>query len=194
MQAIKLSVKGSDTAHAMGWGLVAAFAVIAGIYFGSRGLRDFDPALVSYAGATVFAAFGLGYRYAMWLRRPPTRVYWFRGWQIFLNPKKLPANIGHLLKNSIRLEDEAYRWGGDEFVVLFHKQKPEVARARMVELEARLRDFRVRGFGVLPISFSWGVTDARGRELRDALDEADRSMYLSKRARVEGAREHPPVV
>src|SRR5690349_14194701 len=90
--------RGSDTAHAMFWGLLAAIAVIAGIVIGSRGLRDFDPALVSYAGATVFAAFGLGYRYAMWLRRPPTRVYWFRGWQIFLNPKKLLRNIAHLAR------------------------------------------------------------------------------------------------
>lgn len=87
---------GSDSAHAMAWGLLAAFAVLLGIFFGSHGLRDFDPALVSYAGATVFAAFGLGYRYAMWLRRPPTRVYWFRGWQIFLNPKRLPSNVAHL--------------------------------------------------------------------------------------------------
>ncbi len=82
----------------MAWGLIAAFAVVAAILFGSRGLRDFDPALVSYAGATVFAAFGLGYRYAMWLRRPPTRVYWFRGWEIFFNPKRLPSNIAHLTR------------------------------------------------------------------------------------------------
>jgi hypothetical protein len=82
----------------MVWGLMAAIVVIAGIVIGSRGLRDFDPALVSYAGATVFAAFGLGYRYAMWLRRPPTRVYWFRGWQIFHNPKRLPGNISHLAR------------------------------------------------------------------------------------------------
>jgi hypothetical protein len=88
----------SDTTHAMTWGLVAAFAIIAGIFFGSRRLRDFDPALVSYAGATVFAAFGLGYRYSMWLRRPPTRVYWYRGWQIFLSPKKLPSNLVHLAR------------------------------------------------------------------------------------------------
>ena len=88
--------KGSDTAHALGWGLVAAFTVIIGIVMGSRGLRDFDAALVSYAGATVFAAFGLGYRYAMWLRRPPTRLYWYRGWQIFLNPRRLGINIVHL--------------------------------------------------------------------------------------------------
>ena len=40
-------------------------------------------------------------------------------------------NIGHLLQASIRHEDEAFRWGGDEFVILFHNQRPEVARKRM---------------------------------------------------------------
>jgi hypothetical protein len=71
---------------------------IAGIFVGSRGLRDFDPALVSYAGASVLAGFGLGYRYAMWLRRPPTRLYWYRGWKIFLEPRKLPRNLAHLVR------------------------------------------------------------------------------------------------
>lgn len=93
-----LRLRGSDTVHATVWGLVVAGALIAAIIVGSRGLRDFDPALVSYAGASVFAGFGIGYRYAMWLRRPPTRVYWFRGWQIFLSARKLPRNIGHLVR------------------------------------------------------------------------------------------------
>ena len=84
---------GSDVAHALFWGCLAAALVITGIYVGSRQLRDFDPALVSYAGATVFAAFGIGYRYAMWLRRPPTRLYWTRGWQIFLAPRRLLSNV-----------------------------------------------------------------------------------------------------
>ncbi len=90
------AARGSDTLHATVWGLVVAFVLIAGIVVGSRGLRDFDPALVSYAGASVFAGFGIGYRYAMWLRRPPTRLYWYRGWQIFLRPKTLLGNIAHL--------------------------------------------------------------------------------------------------
>ena len=97
----------SDTAHAMIWGLIAAGALIVGILAGSRGLRDFDPALVSYAGASVLAGFGLGYRYAMWLRRPPTRLYWYRGWQIFLAPRRLPANLAHLARivwNSVVLQ------------------------------------------------------------------------------------------
>jgi diguanylate cyclase (GGDEF)-like protein len=99
-------------------------------------------------------------------------------------------NIGSLVQASIRHEDEAFRWGGDEFVILFVNQFPEVASKRMRELETRLQEFRVRGFGTLPISISWGTADARGRPLRDALDEADRSMYVVKRSRAaETARE-----
>lgn len=88
--------RGSDVRHATLWGLAAALLVIAGIYAGSRRLKDFDPALVSYAGATVFCAFGLGYRYSMWLRRPPTRLFWYRGWQLFLDPRRLPKNAARL--------------------------------------------------------------------------------------------------
>ncbi len=92
-------------------------------------------------------------------------------------------SIGNLLRSSIRQEDEAFRWGGDEFVILFHNQRPEVARTRMSGIEARLREFRVRGYGALPISFSWGTADGRGRPLRQTLDEADRNMYALKRTR-----------
>jgi hypothetical protein len=63
---------------------VAAGLLGAAIFVGSRNLRHIDAALVSYTFACLFAAFGLGYRYAMWLERPPTRLYWRRGWQSFL--------------------------------------------------------------------------------------------------------------
>jgi hypothetical protein len=89
---------GSGVRRALFWGLLAAALVVVGIYFGSRRFKDFDAALVSYAGATVFAAFGLGYRYNMWLQRPPTRLYWWRGWQLFLTPRRLPGNLGRLAR------------------------------------------------------------------------------------------------
>jgi hypothetical protein len=38
----------------------------------------------------------------------------------------------------------------------------------------------------LPVSFSWGVADARARGLREALDEADHAMYAMKRTRAAG--------
>ncbi len=71
---------------AVGWGLVAAGLLGAAIFVGSGNLRHIDAALVGYKFACLFAAFGLGYRYSMWLQRPPTRRYWWRGWQSFLRP------------------------------------------------------------------------------------------------------------
>ena len=93
---VDVATSGSDTLASILCGLAVAGVLIAGIFFGSRGFRDFDPALVSYAGASVFSGFGIGYRYSMWLRRPPTRLYWRRGWQLFLAPRHLLSNLAHL--------------------------------------------------------------------------------------------------
>jgi hypothetical protein len=87
----------ADVARATGWGLFTASIVVAGIYFGSRRLRDFDAALVPYAGASVFSAFGLGYRYAMWLTKPPTRLFWWRGLRLIFAPSRVVRNISHLV-------------------------------------------------------------------------------------------------
>jgi len=60
--------------RASAWAI--AFTVILGalIVVGSRNLAHFDAALVGYTFATLFATFGITYRYAMWLQRPPTRM------------------------------------------------------------------------------------------------------------------------
>ena len=92
-------------------------------------------------------------------------------------------SIGHLFQASIRKEDEAFRWGGDEFAILFRNQGVELVNLRMHELWNRLQTFRVRGYGVLPISFSWGIAQLNGRPLREVLDEADRKMYGHKGSR-----------
>jgi hypothetical protein len=86
----------ADVARATGWGVLIASLVLAGIYFGSRRLRDFDAALVPYAGASVFSAFGLGYRYSMWLTKPPTRLFWRRGWLLFFAPARVLQNLSRL--------------------------------------------------------------------------------------------------
>ncbi len=71
--------------------VTAALAVL--IVVGSRDLAHFDAALVGYTFATLFAAFGIAYRYAMWLQRPPTAMYWKRGWQLFFRPRFLGRNL-----------------------------------------------------------------------------------------------------
>jgi hypothetical protein len=75
------------------WGLFTAGLLAVAIFVGSRNLRHIDAALVGYTFACLFAAFGLGYRYSMWLQRPPTRMYWRRGWEVFLRPGRLLKNL-----------------------------------------------------------------------------------------------------
>ncbi len=64
-------------------GLIATLLLGAAILIGSRNLAHFDAALVAYTFSILFATFGLTYRYSMWLSRPPTALYWRRGWQTF---------------------------------------------------------------------------------------------------------------
>ena len=75
-----------DKRTAGGWALLFTSVLAAMIVYGSRRLDHFDAALVGYTFATLFATFGVTYRYAMWLNRPPTRMYWRRGWRIFMKP------------------------------------------------------------------------------------------------------------
>lgn len=77
-------------------GTAAALALVAAIYLGSGRLARFDTALIAYTSASVFACFGIVYRYSVWLQKPSTGLYWKRGWQVFLEPGRLPANLAHL--------------------------------------------------------------------------------------------------
>lgn len=65
--------------------LASALLLMLLIYVGSRGLRDFDSALVGYAVATVFATAAIVYRYALWITRPPTWRYFVGGWRNFFS-------------------------------------------------------------------------------------------------------------
>lgn len=79
-------------------GAAATIVLAVLIVVGSRRLSHFDAALVGYTFATLFATFGIAYRYAMWLQRPPTAVYWKRGWQVFFAPQQLLRNLLILMK------------------------------------------------------------------------------------------------
>ncbi|MGK3986870.1 hypothetical protein WME99_27730 [Sorangium sp. So ce136] len=71
-------------------GVVATAALAALIVVGSRDLADFDSALVGYTFACLFMTFGVVYRYSVWLSKPPTRMYWVRGFQVLFSPRRWP--------------------------------------------------------------------------------------------------------
>ncbi len=91
----------ADVLRASGWAALATIALGALIVAGSRNLEHIDAALVGYTFATLFAAFGITYRYAMWLQRPPTRMYWRSGWRAFLEPRRLPGNVLRVLRRAV---------------------------------------------------------------------------------------------
>ena len=66
---------------------LATALLIGLIYAGSRGFRDFDPALIGYAVASVFALAAIVYRYTVWITRPPTWRYFRAGWLNFFSAK-----------------------------------------------------------------------------------------------------------
>src|SRR5688572_5655245 len=90
-----------ERARAGAWATLVVAGLAAAIVVGSRNLQHFDAALVGYTFATLFAAFGISYRYAMWLNRPPTRMYWRRGWQAFFSRRALGGNTISLARRAL---------------------------------------------------------------------------------------------
>lgn len=78
-------------------GSAIALLIAAGIFFGSGALTRFDSPLAAYAAATVMAGFAFGYRYILWVQRPPTMKYFLASWKLFLRPKQLFVNIFKLV-------------------------------------------------------------------------------------------------
>ena len=104
------------------WGLIAVALVVALTFFGSGQLVWFDAALVGYLFGTVFAVFGVVYRYAVWLRRPSTAMLNRRGWEAFRSRKvknaaALPALVGtQLLAQTFILRRSRTRWLAHQLV------------------------------------------------------------------------------
>ncbi len=91
--------------------------------------------------------------------------------------------VGSLIRRSIREEDLAFRWGGDEFVIFFRTTEQQLVEARMNGIQEHLLNFRIRQHGTMPVHFSWGLAVAEGHPIRESLDAADHLMYETKRTR-----------
>ena len=73
----------ADRVRAGAWATLFTLLLVAAIVVGSRNLQNFDAALVIYTFAVIFGAWGVVYHYNVWIDKPPTRMYWRRGWQLF---------------------------------------------------------------------------------------------------------------
>jgi NNP family nitrate/nitrite transporter-like MFS transporter len=99
------------------WATMVAALLIAAIVVGSRNLENFDAALVIYTFAVIFASWGVAYHYAVWLQKPPTRVFWRRGWRIVRErglaktvPRLLELAATHILGQTFIRKRSMLRW------------------------------------------------------------------------------------
>ncbi|HEY9788156.1 MAG TPA: MFS transporter [Candidatus Obscuribacterales bacterium] len=95
---------------------LVAGVLVAAIVIGSRKLQNFDPALVIYTFATIFAVWGVTYHYYVWLQKPPTKRYWQRGWQLFFREfpqsalKLSEVSATHLMGQTFIAHRSKLRW------------------------------------------------------------------------------------
>nr|WSX51459.1 MFS transporter [Streptomyces sp. NBC_00974] len=90
----------SVTARATLAGTVVSLLLVIAIVLGSRLLRDFDSALLPYAVATVFLAFGVAYRYTVWVSAPGARRLFKKGFGSFFsadNFRKAPTALPKMI-------------------------------------------------------------------------------------------------
>jgi len=78
--------------------LTASFLLTLLIIVGSRNLEHYDSALFGYTIASVVAFGAIVFRYAIWLQRPATRVYWRRGWNLYLQREEFLQNTASAAK------------------------------------------------------------------------------------------------
>jgi NNP family nitrate/nitrite transporter-like MFS transporter len=91
--------RGFEQVRAGAWATLWTGFLIAAIVVGSRNLQNFDPALVIYTFAVIFATWGVVYHYNVWIDKPPTRVFWDRGWDLFWS-RGILRSFGSVLKTS----------------------------------------------------------------------------------------------
>lgn len=109
--------RAADQVRAGAWATLWTGLLVAAIVVGSRNLENFDPALVIYTFAVIFATWGVTYHYSVWLQKPPTKMYWRRGWQLIRRHGVLRSLFGllrvswtHLAAQTFIRERSRMRW------------------------------------------------------------------------------------
>ena len=117
--------------------LVLVLAIVAG----SRRLQNFDPALVGYLFGTIFAWFGIAYRFTCWLQRPPTWRFFCRTGGILFS-RRAPRLVGTILREA-----------GEKLILqlfILHRGKRQWAGHMFMAWGCLL------GFAVtIPLTFGW---------------------------------------
>ena len=97
------------------------------------------------------------------------------------------AALRHLvdvLRPALRTSDKLYRWGGDEFLLVFPGANTALVTNRVRRLLEQAEPLRMEGDSTFNVRVSVGGAHfTSGEDLAAAIDRADRAMYADKTAR-----------
>lgn len=92
------------------------------------------------------------------------------------------ADAAHMVRSRLRVSDLAFRYGGEEFLLIFSDTSVEQAARLCEALRQKLQNSQVGGLAPGDVTASFGVTVMResGEPLDALLQRADRALYLAK--------------
>lgn len=91
----------------------------------------------------------------------------------------LIKTIGKVIKNISNQYDQAYRIGGDEFVMIMRGGDEVSAKKKIEEWKVELS--KQEKIGDIPLSASYGYAFGAGKDLEEIIHQADDMMYENKR-------------
>ena len=89
------------------------------------------------------------------------------------------VEIGKILKSCVRENDFVARWGGEEFIILLKNCDIKDAHNKALALKSAMKLLSKKlGF---TITLSFGISSLNKDNLKNAINDADKAMYKSKR-------------
>ena len=93
--------------------------------------------------------------------------------------------FGHLLKSSIRVEDIACRYGGEEFLLIIPDASLEMAKQRAEYIQEQVKILKVqhggRSYDGATLSIGVAIYPQHGKSKDEVIHTADAALYQAKR-------------
>ena len=91
---------------------------------------------------------------------------------------KVLQKVAHILKRNVRDKDEVIRYGGDEFIILFHQMPESILNERLNDIRHEVESLGIQDYPHLKVTCTIGC--ACGTYQQSLLKQADKMMYQAK--------------